>query len=115
MSDLNQSINQRITNMSTVTINGVDYEPVTKSSDIRIVVLQRGWVLIGRYREDGDEVTMSDASIIRVWGTTQGLGELHFGPTPSTKLDKTTGAVRAHRGAVVLTVDVDDETWEPML
>lgn len=82
----------------------------SETAEVRIVVLQRGWVVVGYYREDGDEVTVTDASVIRVWGTTKGLGELVEGPTRSTVLDRA-GTVRAHRGAVVLTVDADAAKW----
>ena len=58
--------------------------------DIYIVVLQRGWVAIG-YRSiaaNGDYV-LGNAAHIRVWGTTQGLGEIaEGGPTSKTVLDK---------------------------
>jgi len=104
------------TTPNVISIDGVDYTPVNKnlSSEVRIVVLQRGWVVVGRYAEDGDEVTVSNASVIRLWGTTRGLGELIDGPTSSTKLDPA-GTVRAHRGAVVLTLDADGEAWKKHL
>jgi len=76
----------------------------------QIVVLQRGWVVVGDVSRDGDEVTVENASVIRIWGTTKGLGELVNGPTASTKLDPA-GTVRAHALAVVFTIDVDAEKW----
>jgi hypothetical protein len=101
----------------TISIDDVEYiraDSVTTKPDptgeVRIVVLQRGWVVIGYYTEDGDEVTVEQASVIRVWGTTKGLGELVDGPTKNTVLDYA-GVVRAHRGAVVLTIDADDYAW----
>lgn len=78
----------------------------------QIVVLQRGWVVVGDVSQDGgpDYIKVENASVIRYWGTTKGLGELVDGPTPSTKLDKA-GTVRAHVLAVVFTLDVDAEKW----
>lgn len=83
-------------------------------SQVRIVVLQRGWVAVGRYSTEGDEVTLTDASVIRRWGTDKGLGQLREGPLKNTVLDKS-GTVRAHRMAVVLTIDCEAAKWEPHL
>src|SRR5690606_38181075 len=48
----------------------------------RIVVLDGRWNLIGQVRTIGDEVVITDASVIRYWGTTAGLGEIaKSGPT----------------------------------
>ena len=77
---------------------------------MRIVIGQRGWVFVGRYSVDGDEVTLTDAQCIRRWGTTKGIGELVKGPTSKTVLDPA-GTVRMHRLAVVATVDVDEAAW----
>lgn len=52
-----------------------------------IVVLDRGFVYAGNVSRDGDCLRISEAKNIRVWGTTNGLGELRHGPTPSTKCD----------------------------
>ncbi len=76
----------------------------------QIVVLQRGWVVVGDVAQDGDQLVISNASVIRRWGTTKGLGQLVDGPRPNTVLDAA-GTVRAHALAVVLTIDVDAEKW----
>lgn len=82
----------------------------TETTDTRIVVLQRGWVLVGHYAEDGDRVLLSDAHVIERWGTTEGLGQLVTGPTASTRL-RHAGAVEAHRLGVVLTIAVEGDKW----
>lgn len=79
-------------------------------SDVRIVVLQRGWVLVGRYTEDGGRVLLSDAHVIERWGTSEGLGQLVGGPTPETRLRRA-GSVEAHRLGVVLTIAADPQAW----
>ena len=81
---------------------------------IRIVVLQRGWVYVGRYHRTGDECTLTNASCIRTWGTTNGLGQLVNGPTEITKLDKA-GTVRFHIAAQVNTLDCVEEKWSSHL
>ena len=73
----------------------------------QIVVCQRGWVMYGYVGQYGDELVITQAKNIRVWGTTAGLGELaKNGPTASTKLDDY-GTVRVHVLAVVLRIDAD--------
>lgn len=86
-----------------------------KSSDIKIVVLQRGWVMIGRYSKDGDICTLENAYVIRQWGTTKGLGELALeGKQTNTKLDKA-GHVEFHVLTVVATVNCNDSKWDKEL
>jgi hypothetical protein len=92
----------------TITIDGVD-------SPIKIVVLQRGWVAIGRYEAKSDtEHILADASVIRVWGTTQGLGQLASGPTSKTVLDKA-GTVRFNPLTTVLVIDAEESAWADKL
>ena len=85
------------------------------NNDIRIVVLQRGWVLIGRFAQNGTQCTLADASVIRRWGTTKGLGELFNGPTRDTILEKSNGIARFHELTVVLTIDCNHDAWDDKL
>jgi hypothetical protein len=81
-------------------------------SDKKIVVLQRGWVVVGDYAKGDNEVVISNASVIRRWGTTKGLGEIaENGPTSSTVLDKC-GTVRAHEQAVIMAIDCNQDKWK---
>ena len=53
-----------------------------------IVLGNRGNVVVGDLTIKGTTGYMKNASVIRRWGTTGGLGELAIsGPTDSTKLD----------------------------
>ena len=66
---------------------------VTMDVDINkgryIVLGNRGNTVVGDLTIKGSTGYLSNASVIRVWGTTKGLGELALsGPTDSTKLDK---------------------------
>ena len=82
---------------------------------VKILVLQRGWVAVGRYTKIGAEHVLTNASIVRRWGTTKGLGQLaKDGPTPSTVLDPT-GTVRAHELATVLVIDAAAAVWADRL
>ena len=104
-------------------INGVEYIEKSKvmtvsefEGTIKIVVLQRGWVLIGKFERDGDQCFLHKASTIRNWGTTKGLGELaKDGPTKDTKLDKCNGVVEFEALTKVLSIDVDQDLWAKKL
>lgn len=101
--------------MSTATINGVEYVPAAEAPEpppFQIVVTNERWNIAGRVTasEDGSLV-ITDAHVIRYWGTTGGLGELAAdGPTSKTKLDRY-GVVRVPAHAVVLTIDSEAALW----
>lgn len=84
-----------------------------EQKDIRIVVLQRGWVAVGEYsKTSDDEHVLTKASIVRRWGTSKGLGELaEKGPLPNTVLDSVPTAIRFHPMTVVLSMDCDPSKW----
>lgn len=97
----------------TITINGHDYRLTpAEPSDIKIAVLQRGNVLVGRFARDGDMCELTDASVIRRWGTTKGLGEIAAGgPTPDTVLDPC-GRVMFHILTAVMMIDCVADGWD---
>lgn len=79
----------------------------------RIVVLQRGWVVVGDYSELGASVTITNAFVIRKWGTTQGLGEIAAnGPIPDKTILDPVGVIRAHILSVLFTIDCDAQKWK---
>lgn len=87
-----------------------------EAAPFRIVVLPRGWVLIGRYHAAADGTfTLIDAAVIRRWGTTRGLGELYAGPRGATQLDPCVGIVRGLTSAVLFTIGVDQHAWRTVL
>lgn len=107
------TINELEVNGEVYVLKGSQTEP--KNSDIKIVILQRGWVMIGRYSKEEDICTLENALVIRQWGTTKGLGELAFeGPKTNTKLDKA-GHVEFHILTVVATINCDDSKWDKEL
>lgn len=92
---------------STATLDG--------GSLVKIVILQRGWVFVGKFSQEGSKCKLTDASNIRTWGTTKGLGELASdGPTSSTKLDKIND-VTFHELTSVAIIDCDDKVWKKLL
>lgn len=106
--------------METITVNGKTYyseiPTLQNPTEIKIVVLQRGWVLVGRFEKDGTNCKLHDASVIRNWGATKGLGEIALGgPTASTKLDKCNGLVEFDILTVVLMISVKEDKWKTQL
>jgi hypothetical protein len=100
-------------------VNGVQY--VRKDSvktvkefdgDIKIVVLQRGWIYIGHFERNGNDCKLHNAYCIRIWGTTEGLPELVNGVTSLTKLDKCEGIVEFDWLTVVHTITVNKSAWK---
>lgn len=87
----------------------------SSGTSIQIVILQRGWVTIGRYSECGNECLLENAQIIRTWGTTKGLGEIaEGGPTSSTKLDETPD-IRFHKLTMIARMDVNEKNWNKII
>jgi hypothetical protein len=100
-----------------VEINGVIYVPKSSvqqkefDGDIKIVVLQRGWIYIGKFERNGNDCKLHNAYNIRSWGTTKGLPELVNGATKDTKLDKCEGIVEFDWLTVVHTITVNSSKW----
>lgn len=86
-------------------------DAVIDSRDVRIVILQRGWVFVGVYTEKGDQCFLDSASNVRVWGTSKGLGELAHGPLKDTKLDPVP-QVQFNKLTVVATIKVNASDWK---
>lgn len=110
--------------MKTITVNGekyvseADFKKASKgkvtSSRKQIVILQRGWVVVGDYsiNKEKNECTLTDAAVIRVWGTEKGLGQLaESGPLEKTKLDPC-GTVRFHPLTTIARMDVNETNWK---
>jgi hypothetical protein len=95
-----------------IEVNGEKYRKIDNSTTKKqIVVLQRGWVIVGDVSQDGDYLTIDNAAVIRVWGTTKGLGEIAMsGPTSKTKLDPCP-ANTVHVLTTVTRMDCDQANW----
>lgn len=105
-------------NTDSVFIGGKEFVPKDSkqispnyTGDIKIVVLQRGWVYIGRFERNGNDCKLLNAYCIRTWGTTKGLQELVNGKTDKTVLDKCEGIVEFDWLTVVHTITANKEKW----
>ena len=98
-----------------LTVEGRDYVPADSvqpiEGDIKIVILQRGWVMIGYFSREGDDCKLQKAAVIRKWGTSAGLPELCNGKLPNTVLDKCGGVVEFDYLTVIATIAVKEEVW----
>lgn len=100
--------------MKRVIIDDTEYVAASENaeSDIRIVILQRGWVVVGKYSKKDSQVQLDGCSVIRVWGTSKGLGELAFdGPTSTTKLDPVPQA-NWHELTEIATIKCNQAKWK---
>jgi hypothetical protein len=110
------------TEVSEISINGTAYVPKSEvrekdyDGEIKIVILQRGWIMIGKWERIGNDCKLHSASIIRRWGTTEGLGELaKKGKLAETILDKCHGVVEFDYLTVVASISVKEGVWQKSL
>lgn len=84
------------------------------TGEIRIVILQRGWVYIGRFSKTENLCQLKNAYCIRTWGTTKGLQELVNGATSKTVLDKCDGVVEFDWLTIIHTITVNESKWQQL-
>lgn len=99
----------------TIKIDDVSYVRAdhAPTGSVAVVIAQRGWVFVGRIERVDENLTrLTNASVIRNWGTTKGLGEIALGgPTSKTVLDPA-GTIEMHPVTVVATLSCVDSKWE---
>ena len=86
------------------------------NGEIRIVVLNRGWIGIGRYFQKGMNCRLENAHTIRRWGTPEkGLGQLAIeGKQKETVLDRST-IEYFHVLVVIKSIACDYSLWDDIL
>ena len=85
---------------------------------IRLFVLDRGFVIVGRSPDPQDYalwLTLTDARVVRAWGTTRGLAELCQGPTEATRLDELCPSEAIPVRAILRVLEVDQDKWSDHL
>lgn len=83
---------------------------------IMIVVLQKGWVVVGEYVAKGpNHMGVERAYVITRWGTVKGLGQLaQHGPRSATRLHACP-SLKWHLYAEVMTMEVNADVWAPII
>ena len=77
-----------------------------------IVVLQRGWVVVGDLFKQGHDCMLKNCWVIRNWGTTKGLGEIaENGATSKTVLDPSP-EISFNELTVVLFIKCNESKWK---
>lgn len=82
------------------------------SERLRILVIDRGYVLVARCVEpaySGLWLTTGEGLTVRNWGTTKGLAELCDGPTEGTVTDATFPAAGVPVRAILFVLELTDE------
>lgn len=96
-------------NMSEIIVDGVRFIRAV-DGPIKIVVLERGFVYVGKVVEDAERITIHGARSIIRWGTTGHLGGLVDGPLVETKLGAPC-VVTARIQHVIHTIEVNQNGW----
>ena len=96
--------------MKELIVDGERFIRANDCGEIKIVVLERGFVYVGRCHVEEGQVTIFGARSLIRWGTTKHLGELTHGPTANTKLGESC-LVRALQSQVIHTIEVDANAW----
>lgn len=77
----------------------------------QIVIAVSGWAFVGDFEPAEGATVLRGASVVRVWGTTKGIGEIALGgPTKDTVLDPC-GVVRIPAASVVATIECNEASW----
>ena len=102
--------------MKNIVVNGTTYVPLVECGPmvergpIKIVVIERGFIYVGRVEASDGEVTIHDARSLIRWGSSQHLGELVHGPLENTLLGASC-TVRVRDGQIIHMIEVDQNDW----
>lgn len=103
--------------MHEIIVDGQKYVRAAESGPIKIVVLERGFVFVGRVTNPlgceqccNHDVQIDSARSLIRWGTTQHLGELANGPMANTKLGAPC-TVRVKQSQVIYQMEVSQDGW----
>jgi len=82
-------------------------------SKINILVLDRGWVVVGECWESEDNILLKNGSTVKRWGTTHGLGELaNLGIRENTSLNPFNGDVLINKKFIIMKIECNQDAWK---
>lgn len=96
--------------MREIIVDGKRYIPAEECGKIKIVVMERGFVYVGRVDDVDDPVTIRNARALIRWGTNNHLGQLVNGPLPNTKLGASC-TVRCFLRQIIHAIEVNQDAW----
>lgn len=94
-------------------IDGIRYAPSGAQGEIKIAVLPRGFVYVGRITDLADqrELLIRGARNIIKWGTSRHIAELANGPLTDTKLGNA-ATVRVLLPQDIHIIEVNQDAWK---
>lgn len=103
--------------MDVIELNGQKYITLKDNSNIRIVILQRGWVFVGMYvNNSDDEHMLINGFNYRYQGSKKGFGYVaNYGPSEKCILDPCPTPIRFNPITIIATIDCNGEAWEKCL
>lgn len=79
---------------------------------MNIVILHRGWVVVGEMTHKDGWTRLENAHVVRRWGTTGGLGQLaEDGPQTNTILDASP-PMNIPQSAIINTIECNKKSWK---
>lgn len=98
--------------MEELKLKDLEESAIHNGEEIRIVILQRGWIVIGNYYQKDSKCWIENGYVIRQWGTSEGLGQLAIeGKQENTVLDKIP-KTEFHELTIVASMVCDKEKWK---
>ncbi len=88
-------------------------------TDVKIVVIKAGWVVVGLLPIPGQQqrdgfLKVEEACVVRRWGTKAGLGEIaKNGPTGTTALDPI-DTIHIPVNSILFLIDCDQKKWREL-
>lgn len=82
--------------------------------DVRAVVLQRGWLMVGYYSRQGMNCFLKKALTVKTWDSSDGLEGIVKGPSEKIKTSRV-GEVEYHRLTEVFSVKCVEGAWNEEL
>jgi hypothetical protein len=92
---------------------------MTVNEQLYIFVMERGFVLVGIPEQDKDDFLfwkLAHCGVIRLWGTTRGLGQLAVeGPQGKTVIDREPDGTAISKNAIYRRIPCDMRSWQKWL
>jgi len=112
---MDKDVLSKLIGMAVCSDENKEEEKCEEGGDIKIVILQRGWVFVGRYYENGNNCRLEDAKCIRKWGTTKGLGELALDGVKSDTILDDCPTVNFHKLTIVASINCEKNLWKKII
>lgn len=88
-----------------------------ETGNLRIVILERGWVVLGLLNSDshGDWFFLEKGCVVRRWGTDAGIGQLAMHGVRSETILDPLPMTKFHKDKIIQILDCDESKWQDYL